>query len=93
MPRVIRGRGPYTCVLEEGEKTTLNELKEVNLRTNDDDRPLFMSTLLTPKEEKYYVNLLTKYEGVFVWSYKEMLELDPKVAIHHLVVKHGTRAI
>ncbi|KAK4406238.1 Retrovirus-related Pol polyprotein from transposon.6 [Sesamum angolense] len=30
-------------------------------------------------------------EDVFAWSYKEMLGLDPKVAVHHLSVKKGAR--
>jgi len=26
---------------------------------------------------------------VFSWNYKEMLGLDPKVAVHHLSIKRG----
>ncbi|KAL0423525.1 UNVERIFIED_CONTAM: Transposon Tf2-11 polyprotein [Sesamum radiatum] len=32
-------------------------------------------------------------EDVFAWSYKEMPGLDPKVAVHHLSVKKGTRPV
>ena len=40
-----------------------------------------------------YIELLSEYKDVFAWSYKEMPGLDPKVAIHNLVVKHGIRSI
>ncbi|KAK3005480.1 hypothetical protein RJ639_017513 [Escallonia herrerae] len=30
---------------------------------------------------------------VFAWTYKEMLGLDPKVAVHHLAVKSGVRPV
>ncbi|XP_070022327.1 uncharacterized protein [Nicotiana sylvestris] len=30
---------------------------------------------------------------VFAWSYKEMPGLDPKVVVHHLVVKNGTHPV
>ena len=39
-----------------------------------------MSTCLTLEEERSYLNLLEEYQDVFVWSYKEMPGLDPKVA-------------
>ena len=29
----------------------------------------------------------------FAWTYKEMSGLDPKVAMHQLMVKHGVRQI
>jgi len=46
-----------------------------------------MSSLLTPKEEKEYFDLLSEYKDVFAWSYKEMHGLDPKFAVHRLSIK------
>ena len=75
--------------LEDGGQTTVDELKELNLGTSEDPRPIYVSSLLTPKEEKEYFDLLLEYKDVFVWSYKEMLGLDPKVAVHILSIKKG----
>ena len=41
--------------LEEGIKSTVDELKEVNLGTKDDPRPTYMSALLTTEEDATYV--------------------------------------
>ncbi|XP_070032309.1 uncharacterized protein [Nicotiana tomentosiformis] len=35
----------------------------------------------------------TEFSDVFAWSYKEIPSLDPKVAVHHLAVKNGTRPV
>jgi len=41
------------------------------------------------EEEKEYFDLLLEYKDVFAWSYKEMLGLDLKVAVHRLSIKKG----
>nr|XP_009791875.1 PREDICTED: uncharacterized protein LOC104239038 [Nicotiana sylvestris] len=79
--------------LEEGIKMTVDALKEVNLGTTEDSRPTYVSALLTTDEESTYVELLKEYRDVFAWSYKEMPGLDPKVVVHHLVVKKGARPV
>ena len=65
----------------------MDELKELNLGTADKPRPIFISALLTPAEEKEYLELLTEYKDVFAWTYKEMPGLDPRVAVHRLAIK------
>jgi len=75
--------------LEDGRQATVDELKELNLGTNEDPRPIYVSIMLTPKEEKHYFRLLSEYRDVFAWSYKEMLGLDPKVAVHNFAIKKG----
>lgn len=75
--------------LEEGVRSTVDDLKEINLGTKYDPWPTYISALLTPEEEIAYIELLHEYRDVFVWSYKEMPRLDPRVVVHHLVVKHG----
>ena len=72
---------------EEGNQATIDELKEVNIGTDEDPRPIFVNACLSPEEEKTYLNLLKEYQDVFAWTYKEMPGLDPKVAVHHLAVK------
>ncbi|KAK4389710.1 Transposon Tf2-12 polyprotein [Sesamum angolense] len=79
--------------LEEGIKATIDELKEVNLGDIENPRPIYISASLTHGEEGTYVALLHEFKDVFAWSYKEMPELDPKVAVHHLSVKKGARPV
>ncbi|KAI5342013.1 hypothetical protein L3X38_009888 [Prunus dulcis] len=81
------------AALEDGGQATVDELKELNLGTNEDPRPIFVSALLNPSEEESYHQLLLEYKDVFAWMYKEMPGLDPKVAVHHLAVKPETRPI
>nr|GMD69168.1 uncharacterized protein LOC109154689 [Ipomoea batatas] len=73
--------------LEEGVRAAIDELKEVDLGTPENPRPIFISTLLSNEDEKIYVELLKEYIDVFAWTYKEMPGLDPKVAVHRLAVK------
>nr|XP_009587137.1 uncharacterized protein LOC104084886 [Nicotiana tomentosiformis] len=79
--------------LEEGIKMIVDALKEVNLGTAQDSRPTYVSALLTADEENTYVELLKEYEDVFAWSYKEIPGLDPKVVVHHVTVKNGSRPV
>lgn len=44
---------------------------------------------LSPEEEDKYIKLLLKYKDVFAWSYKEMPDFDPKVAVHWLAIKES----
>ncbi|XP_074290638.1 uncharacterized protein LOC141617349 [Silene latifolia] len=76
--------------LEDGGQSTVDELKELNLGTIEDPRPIYVSALLTKEEEEEYYKLLVEYKDVFAWSYKEMPGLSPKVAVHRLAIKKGT---
>ena len=69
-------------VFEDGGQATVDELKEVNLGTNENPRPIYVTMLLSHSEEKSYFELFLDYKDVFAWSYKEMPGLDPKVAVH-----------
>jgi len=60
-------RTPKT--LEDGGQVTVDELKELNLRTPDEPHPIYVSSLLTFEEEKEYFNLLGEHKDVFAWSY------------------------
>ena len=79
--------------LKDGGQSTVDELKEVNLGTIEEPHPTFISASLSSEEEGKYMSLLTEYKDIFAWSYKEMPGLDPKVAVHHLVIKPGYRPI
>nr|GMD60393.1 uncharacterized protein LOC109150426 [Ipomoea batatas] len=79
--------------LEEGVRAAIDELKEVDLGTLENPRPIFISTLLSNEDEEIYVTLLKEYIDVFAWTYKEMPGLDPKVAVHRLAVKKACRPV
>ncbi|XP_070034861.1 uncharacterized protein [Nicotiana tomentosiformis] len=83
----------YPPGLEEGVKATIDALKEVNLGTNEEPRPTYLSVLLAIDEESTYIELLKEFKDVFAWSYKEMSGLDPKVTVHRLAVKNGARPV
>ncbi|XP_074315668.1 uncharacterized protein LOC141651875 [Silene latifolia] len=68
--------------LEDEVQSTIDDLKELNLGTDEDPRPIYVSALLTKEEEEEYYKLLVEYKDVFAWSYKEMPGLSPKIAVH-----------
>ncbi|KAL0446059.1 UNVERIFIED_CONTAM: hypothetical protein Slati_1733800 [Sesamum latifolium] len=78
---------------EEGVKTNVDELKEINLGDIENPRSIYISVLLTEDEEKAYVDLLHEFKDVFAWLYKEMLDLEPKVAVHQLSIRKGARPV
>ncbi|XP_070057676.1 uncharacterized protein [Nicotiana tomentosiformis] len=79
--------------LEEGVKAMIDALKEVNIGTDEEPRPTYLSVLLEIDEESTYIELLKEFRDVFSWSYKEMPGLDHKVAVHHLTIKNGARPV
>ncbi|GAA0172621.1 hypothetical protein LIER_26415 [Lithospermum erythrorhizon] len=64
--------------LEEDVKVTVDELKEVNLGTDNKPRPSYVSALLMPEEEVKYVTLLKGFKDVFPWTYKKNAWTRPK---------------
>ncbi|KAL0318125.1 UNVERIFIED_CONTAM: hypothetical protein Scaly_2861800 [Sesamum calycinum] len=44
--------------LEDGIQATIDELKELNLSSTEESRPIFISPLLSPKEEEQYFKTL-----------------------------------
>ncbi|KAM1291749.1 hypothetical protein ACFX13_019139 [Malus domestica] len=79
--------------LEDGGQATIDDLKELNLGTSEEPKPIFVSALLSADEIEKYYQLLLEYKDVFAWTYKEMPGLDPIIVVHHLAVKPGTRPI
>ena len=50
---------------EEKNQGMIDELKQVNLGTEQDPHPTFISVCLTSKEERFYLDLLEEYRDVF----------------------------
>ncbi|XP_074308174.1 uncharacterized protein LOC141643048 [Silene latifolia] len=81
--------GEIPKTLEDGVEATVDDLKEINLGTTEEPRPVYVSSLLTDQEKTEYVELLSEYKDVFAWSYQEMPGLSPKIAVHRLAIKKG----
>jgi hypothetical protein len=70
----------------EKEPNTVDELTEVNLGTEEDPRPTFISASLSEEVADKLKTFLKGYKDCFVWSYKEMPGLNPNVAVHYLKI-------
>ena len=55
-----------------------------NLGNDENLRLIKISSTLNEKERKDLKELLTKFQEVFAWSYKDMPGLHPKMAQHHI---------
>jgi hypothetical protein len=82
----VLGAAPAPQQLEDGGQLTVDELVEINLGTDDDPRPTFVSATLTLEEHESYQTFLMEFQDCFAWSYKEMPGLDPRVATHKLAI-------
>ncbi|KAM0856129.1 hypothetical protein ACQ4PT_049321 [Festuca glaucescens] len=84
---------PAPPELEDGVELTVDELTEINLGTEDDPRPTYVSATLTNEEREEYKMFLMQYRDCFAWSYKEMPGLDPQVATHKLAIDPQFRPV
>ena len=50
--------------LEEGVKATIDPLKEVNLETDEDPRPTYLSAFLEVEEEIAYIDMKIAYMDI-----------------------------
>ena len=57
--------GEALQAFEDGGQANVDELKELNLGTNEDLRPIYVSMHLSHFEEKSYFELLLDYKDVF----------------------------
>ncbi|XP_050121342.1 uncharacterized protein LOC126598993 [Malus sylvestris] len=62
--------------LEDGGQATIDDLKKLNLGTNEESKPIFVNAPLSVDEIEKYYQLFLKYKDVFVWTYKEMPDLN-----------------
>lgn len=82
-----------TTPLEEREREspTKDLMDEVDLGSSEDLCLVLISSSLKGEEKDAYVGLLNEFKDVFAWSYKEMPELHPPIAVHHLNIRPGSR--
>lgn len=72
---------------------TEDEVREHNLGTAENPRPIFLSALLGEEERAEYMRLLQEFSDVFAWSYAEMPGLDPEVAMHRLNIREDAKPV
>ncbi|XP_028551816.1 uncharacterized protein LOC110108077 [Dendrobium catenatum] len=65
----------------------MDELKEVNLETEEDPRPTFISSLIPKEQIEEIKELLCEFRDYLAWTYAEMPSLSPDVAVHRLGIK------
>lgn len=56
---------PAPQEFEDGGQATVDDLVEINLRTEDDPKPVFVSALLTEEELPQYKQVLYENKDVF----------------------------
>jgi Reverse transcriptase (RNA-dependent DNA polymerase) len=61
-------------------------LTEINLGTEEDPLPTFISASLPEEVADKLKTFLKEYMDCFAWSYKEIPGLDPNVAVHYLKI-------
>nr|CAD1839597.1 unnamed protein product [Ananas comosus var. bracteatus] len=79
--------------LEDGGQATIDELLEVNLGTEEEPRPTYISALLRKEEQSNLKALLLEFVDCFALTYKEMPGLDPEVAVHKLTISPDIRPV
>jgi Reverse transcriptase (RNA-dependent DNA polymerase) len=70
----------------ENEPNTVDELTKINLGTEEDPRPIFISASLPEEVADKLKTFLKGYMDYFAWSYKEMSGLDPNVVVNYLKI-------
>ncbi|KAM1216037.1 hypothetical protein ACFX2J_012369 [Malus domestica] len=91
--KFIDNAQPTPPQIENGGQATMVKLREINLGTNDEPNPIFVSSLLTPEELEDYRCLLQDYRDMFAWGYQDMPGLDTKVAVHRLAISKERRYV
>ncbi|XP_016647201.1 PREDICTED: uncharacterized protein LOC107880389 [Prunus mume] len=64
-------------------------LQEINLGTEEDSRPTFISALLKEPLKSELIVLLQEFRDCFAWHYHEMPRLDRELVEHKLPIKKG----
>ena len=59
----------------------------------DQPKGIRIDSSLSPNERSRLIDLLRTYLDVFVWSYEDMLDLDPTIVQHHLPILPHARQV
>lgn len=69
---------------------TEDEVKQTNLGTDDEPRPIFINAHLAPEEVMQYTQLLQEFRDVFAFRYAEM---PGKNAVHELQIREDAKQV
>ena len=75
------------------EPPTEDKVMQVNLGSQDNPKPIFISESLSLTEKEELIILIKEYIDVFAWSYEDMPGLDPQVAMHRLNIKPDVKPV
>lgn len=74
-------------------KTVIEELKEVNLGTEEEPRKTFIASSMSEREETRLIDLLQEFRNIFAWSTNEMPGLSPDLVVHSLSVSPNYKPV
>ena len=83
----------YGDRLEQREPSTEDQVIQVNMGSEENPKPIFISDSLPPEEKEELISLIREYIDVFAWNYEDMPGLDPNVAVHRLNIKPDVKPI
>ncbi|XP_059630454.1 uncharacterized protein LOC132273511 [Cornus florida] len=75
--------------LDDLKAEVQDPLLELNLGTEQDPRPTYISKLLEPTFREELISLLHEYKDYFAWTYEEMPGLSRELVEHKLPIKEG----
>jgi len=72
----------------------IEETIEVDL-SDDSSNPKIvqLGKSLTKNERQEFVSILKERQKIFMWSYADMLGLDPNLVVHNLGIKEDAKPI
>ena len=71
----------------------IEQTKTINVGTLENPQELQIGTTLNQHEETQLTKLLTEFNEVFAWSYKEMSGIDCNIAEHRIPIKPGYKPV
>ncbi|CAL8169759.1 unnamed protein product [Prunus armeniaca] len=77
------------AALDDSLPEVEDPLQEINLGTEEDPRPTFISALLKEPLKSELIALLQEFRDCFAWHYHEMPCLDRELVEHKLPIKEG----
>ncbi|CAL9000565.1 unnamed protein product, partial [Prunus brigantina] len=77
------------AALDDSLPEVEDPLQEINLGTEEDPRPTFISALLKEPLKSELIALLQEFRDCFAWHYHEMPGLDRELVEHKLPIKDG----
>ncbi|CAL2276893.1 unnamed protein product [Prunus armeniaca] len=77
------------AALDDSLPEVEDPLQEINLGTEEDPRPTFISALLKEPLKSELIALLQEFRDCFAWHYHEMPGLERELVEHKLPIKEG----